>query len=96
MHTVGFLWGVLFVGALILAFGTGAVVSARTINAKYLKEFGLTRESAALYGRAARILRRLHGVTELDGDLAADLLSTETKKLVDDWLADYRKQLERV
>lgn len=93
---MGFIWGALFVGALVFAFGAGAVVSARAINAKYLKEFGLTKESAKLYLRASRILRRLHGVIELDGDLAADLLSPATKKLVDEWLADYRKQLERV
>lgn len=58
-----------------------------------LRSIGLTKESASLYGRAAKILRRLDGLTDLDGDFAADVLTPETRKQVSEWLADYRKGL---
>jgi hypothetical protein len=45
------------------------------------------------YCRAARIIRRLHGLTELDGEMSADMLSPESKRLVDEWVRDYRRAM---
>lgn len=58
-----------------------------------LKAAGLTKNSAAMYRRAVRIIRRLDGLTELDGEFAADILTPETKEQVSRWVADYRKEL---
>jgi hypothetical protein len=93
---VGFLWGALFVGALMFTFAAGAIIAGRATTTQHLKAFGLTKESAKLYQRAARILDRMQRVTEFDKDLSADILSDTTKRLVAEWLADYRKQIERV
>lgn len=95
-NPVAFIWGALFVGTLMLAFGSGAIVASRLATTQHLKTFGLTTESARLYQRAARILDRMQRVTQFDGDLCADILSPTTKTLVAEWLADYRKQIERV
>ncbi len=59
-----------------------------------LRAAGLTRQSAAMYFRAVKIIRRLDGLTELDGEFAADILTPETKQQVTDWVADYRKALD--
>jgi hypothetical protein len=77
-----------------IAFLAGVSRSTKTEVRKVIREAGFTKESALLYGRAVKLIRRLHGLTELDGDLAADILSPTTKKQVADWLADHRKLVE--
>lgn len=79
-----------FVVAFLLGVSAGGKMEIR----KALRDAGLTKDTAKLYGRATKILRRLHGLTELDGDLAADILSPASKKLIADWLADQRKLIE--
>lgn len=81
--------------ALFIVGGVAGVVAgigwaARQAMDKAIRDAGLTRASAGLYGRAVRILRRLHGLVDLDGDIAGDLLTPESKRLVDGWVADHR------
>jgi hypothetical protein len=76
-----------FTVAFLLGVGYGIKIEVR----KAMREVGFTPESAKLYGRAVKILRRLHGLTQLDGELAADMLSPESARLVTDWLTDHRK-----
>lgn len=71
-------------------------LAARAANNRdALRAAGLSKNSAALYRRAARIIRRLDGITDFDGDVAADILSPETKAQVAAWVADYRKELSK-
>ncbi len=80
----------------ILGFLCGMGVSVKTAVRKAMREAGFTKDSTRLYGRAVKILRRLDGLTDLDGDMAGDILSPTTRKQVSEWLADYRKGLERL
>lgn len=62
---------------------------------KVVREAGLgNMATVQLYGRAVKIVRRLHGLTELDGEMSADILSPASKRLVDEWVRDYRKALD--
>jgi hypothetical protein len=62
---------------------------------KLVRETGLGNVATVqLYGRAVKIVRRLHGLTELDGEMSADILSPQSKRLVDEWVRDYRKALD--
>jgi hypothetical protein len=61
-----------------------------------LREAGLSKDMAKLYGRAAKLLNRLEQTTDLDGAYAGDVLSAETKRLVSEWIADYRSQINKV
>ncbi|GIM88846.1 hypothetical protein [Paractinoplanes toevensis] len=67
----------------------------KTVREEFRKA-GLSENSVKLLGRAAKVLRRLDGLTDLDGDLAVDILSPESKKQVSEWLADYRKGLNQL
>lgn len=78
----------------ILGLGLAAKLETKTAIREAIREAGLTKESTKLYGRAVRIFRRLQGLSTLDGDLANDILSPETKKLVDEWLAEHRALVE--
>jgi hypothetical protein len=60
-----------------------------------LRDRGLHRETADLYSRAVRLIHRLDATTDLDGAMAGDVLSPETKKQVAQWMADHRKGLAR-
>lgn len=90
------LGGLVLAAILIGTFYAGLVVGAIAQARRGLRELGFTKESAKLYHRAAKILNRLVNVTELDGDFAADILSEETKKIINGWVADYRKEIEKV
>ena len=79
---------------LVLGFICGVNVANKGQLRQALREAGFTKDSAKLYARAAKILRRLDSLTQLDGDMAVDILSDTTKKQVSDWLADYRKGLD--
>jgi hypothetical protein len=80
----------------ILAFLCGMGVSLKAAVRKAMRDAGFTKDSIRLYGRAVKILRRLDGLTDLDGDLAGDILSPTTRKQVSEWLADYRKGLDNL
>jgi hypothetical protein len=82
-----------FLVASILGWVCGVAMKTKQEIRERLRSIGLTKEAASLYGRAAKILRRLDGLTDLDGDFAADVLTPESKKQVSEWLADYRKGL---
>ncbi len=90
------LFALLIAGILVLVAGLGFIVGVRITTTAELGRLGFTADSAKLYKRASRILSRMHTVTELDGDLAADILSPRSRELIGEWLADYRKQIERV
>ena len=74
-------------GGFLLGLATGFKLEFKTA----LREAGVSRDAANLYGRAVRIFRRLAGLAALDGELSGDALSDESRKLITDWLDDYRK-----
>lgn len=90
------IWMVVSVGIIlgILGFALGVTAEKKDAMKHVLRDMGVTAESVALFARAVKILRRLDGLTELDGQLSVDMLSPESKKLVSEWLADYRKSLD--
>jgi flagellar basal body-associated protein FliL len=59
------------------------------------KRHVMSKADRQLYKEAARILNRLVTVTDLDGDFAADIVSPTTRKVIDQWLVDYRKEIEK-
>lgn len=88
--------GVLSVAVIgALGYFLGYAVGRDSGTQERLRQLGFTRASARLYTRAAKLLNRMVTVTELDGDFAADILSPTTKKAVQDWIADYRKEINR-
>ncbi len=96
---MGFALVALTVGVLALlvaSFAAGRVSAANEIQRKVDERAGMTRNSARLLSRAIKLLRRLDATTDLDGMYAGDVLSPETKKQVSEWLADYRKGLDRL
>lgn len=80
----------------LIGFGAGAHAAGKAELRKAIREAGLNQDSVKLYFRAAKILRRLEGLTDLDGDLSPDILTATTRKQVTDWLADYRKGLNNL
>jgi len=80
----------------VLAFWAGLVVNTAVKVKEKLRELGFTKDAAKLYARAAKIFTRMVKVTDLDGDFSADILSPQTQKQVNEWLADYRKQVDTV
>jgi hypothetical protein len=89
MILVGLLLGLL--GGFIL----GATVFGKYQFDKALRDAGLSKEAGMMYGRAVRIFRRLSGLAALDGELSGDSLSPQSRKLVVDWLDDYRRLTEK-
>jgi hypothetical protein len=88
-----------FLGTVLVVFPAAWLLAvsktARAEISKVARGSGLgDLENVKLYGRAVKILRRLDGLTELDGELAADMLSPESKRLVSDWVSDYRRVVE--
>jgi hypothetical protein len=80
----------------IVMFRFGARSAGKVEIVKILRQHGLSPDAAKLFGRAIKLLRRLDATTDLDGAFAGDVLSPETKKQVSEWLADYRKGLDRL
>jgi hypothetical protein len=85
--------GLMVAGGSILLWLGGLTVGLRHNYTKRLQEQGLDRQTVALYSRARRILTRLQQETDLSGAMAGDVLSPETKQLVEDWLTDHRKKV---
>lgn len=55
----------------------------------------MTNTDVKLYRQAAKLLNRMVNVTELDGDIAADIVSPTTRKQIDEWLTTYRKEIDK-
>jgi hypothetical protein len=89
---IGFLLALAVVFAFVFGMGFGLKLDMK----KVMREAGFSKDSAKLYGRAAKLLVRLEQVTDLDGAYSGDVLSDETQRLVKEWLADYRKQIKKV
>lgn len=79
-------------GAILLWLG-GLAVGLRHNYKARLEKLGLSHDTVVLYSRAVRILNRLDQENDLSGAMAGDVLSPETKKLVNDWLTDHRKKV---
>lgn len=88
--------GFLIALGVVFAFVFGMGFGLKLDMSKVMREAGFSKDSAKLYGRASKILRRLEQTTDLDGAYAGDVLSEETQRLVKEWLADYRKQIKKV
>lgn len=80
-----------------LTFGVILLVVVAAISTRDPKpQHTLNKKDAALYREAAAILNRLVNVTDLDGDFAKDVVSPDTRQVIDDWLARYRTEIEKV
>lgn len=82
-------------GAAVAGFALGLVVKTQVEVRKTLRAHGFTKDSAGLFRRAMKTLNRMITVTDLDGDFAADILSPETRKQVEQLLTDYRKMVSK-
>jgi hypothetical protein len=100
---VGFIY--IIAGIVIALLWTGSLIWVRTATATALtskevesvwKAARLTKEDAVLYRKAAKILNRLVNVTDLEGDIAADIVSPTTQRQIEVWLIDYKKELDKV
>ncbi len=87
--------GLFVAGATTLVYLTGLTVGLRRSYTRQLRTLGLTRGSAGLYTRAAKLLNRLAALTDMDGMLAGDSLSPETRRQVTAWLDDYRREISK-
>jgi hypothetical protein len=56
----------------------------------------MTDRDVKLYRSGAAILNRLVNVTDLTGDFGEDVLSAKTRGQIEEWLADYKKQLDKL
>jgi hypothetical protein len=75
-----------------VTFGLAVRSATKAEITKLVRATGIgDMNTLGLYGRAVKIIRRLDGLTDLDGDLSADMLSPQSKRLVSEWVADYRK-----
>jgi hypothetical protein len=82
----------IWIFTLAMAYGAGV----KHATAAALKTAGFTRDHAKLYGRSAKILNRLAALTDLDGAMAGDQLSPESRQLVTDWVRDYKGEITKV
>lgn len=80
----------------MLAYTAGAKRVIKEDVQKILRKAQLTKEDALLYRRAAHILNKLVTVTDLYGDMAADIVSDQTRKTIEVWMADYKAELDKV
>lgn len=76
----------------LIGFGT-FLVATRDPKPKPSTE--MTNTDVALYREAARILARLVNITDVNGLTSEDLVSSTTRKQIDGWLTDYKKELNR-
>ncbi len=87
--------GLVIAAALAGAWGAGKLAGYSHGYNTRIRELGLTRGSAGLYQRAAKLLNRLAQLTDLDGAMAGDNLSPETKAQVTEWVADYKREISK-
>lgn len=81
----------LWIGTLVMAYGAGARAAARI----KMREYGIHKSMQPLYRRAVKILNRLAALTDLDGTMAGDQLSPETRQLVTEWVNDYKREISK-
>lgn len=86
---------VLFGLACLLCYGAGVKMAATSEVRKSLRPLRLSKTDAVLYRQAAKILNRLINLTDLQGDLAEDLLSSKSRQQIQEWLAAYQKELDK-
>ncbi len=80
-----------WIATLFWAYGAGAQAAAK----QKMRQYGIHDGMLPLYRRAAKLINRLAQLTDLDGALAGDQLSPDTRKLVTDWVTDYKKEIEK-
>lgn len=81
----------LWIGTLAWAFNFGVKTAAK----QKMRKYGIHAGMLPLYRRAVKLINRLAQLTDLDGVMAGDQLSPDTRKLVTDWVADYKKEIEK-
>lgn len=86
----------LLVVVAVASFRWGVRMAAEKDVRSGLRPLRLTKTDALLYRKAAGILNRLINVTDLEGDLAADIVSTKTREQIEGWLSQYKKELDNV
>jgi hypothetical protein len=91
MKAFAYLAGFLLVGG--VGFGIGYTAGVARATVARLRALGFTRNSADLYRRCLKLLRRLSGLTDLDGVFAEDSLTDQTREEIAGILADHRKEL---
>lgn len=88
--------GLLFAVVIVGVYVCGVAVGRRASFRAHLRDMGLTRDSAKLYRSAVKILYRLAQTVDLDGAMAGDCLSDETRQQVTNWVTTHRKEINKV
>lgn len=97
IYTVfGLILAAVIIGGLLLAYGAGVKAAGGREVKDMLRKAHLTKADAVLYRRAAKILKRLITVTDLNGDFAADVVSDTTRRQIEVWLTEYNKEIDKV
>lgn len=78
------------------SFRLGVRSVAKEDVAKHLRPLRMTKHDVVLYRKAARLLNRLINITDLDGDLAGDIVSDTTRRQIEVWLIEYKEELDKV
>jgi hypothetical protein len=55
----------------------------------------ITKRDEKLYHEAARLIDRLLNISSLSAGIPEDILSPDTRKQMEIWLAQYRKELDK-
>lgn len=87
------LWGSVGVCLILIVLFVGMYFLLREPKKK--ERSLMTDADVALYRRSARLLNRLINVTDLEGDLSGDIISPGTRKDIEAWLGDYKKELNK-
>lgn len=87
------LWGAVGVCLVLAVLFVGSYFLIR--GPKKKERSKMTDADVALYRRSARLLYRLIHITDMEGDFAGDILSPGTRKDIEAWLGDYKKELDK-
>lgn len=97
MYLVDILVVAIIIGlACLLCFWAGAKSAAKSEVRAALRPLRLTSEDAVLYRQAAQILTRLVNLTDISGPISEDLLSSKSRQRIEEWLATYKRELDKV
>lgn len=83
----------LAVSVLLLVWLGGFAIGLRHNFTTRLQELGMTRRTAFLYSRAARLMKRLDQDEDMAGAMAGDMLSPDTREQVRNWVSDHEKEV---
>lgn len=72
------------------------IILVLTRDPKEKERSKMTDADVKLYRTGAAILNRLVNVTDLQGDFGPDVLSPKTREQVEEWLAKYKKELDKL